>query len=74
MKKIFISYFIAMTFICQYVIAAQDRQSCIAEATKSCVAEATKKCRKEYPVQTTQTQNSVVSITFYGLKLSNIFI
>ena len=51
MKKIFISYFIAMTFICQYVIAAQDRQSCIAEATKSCVAEATKKCRPSKPSQ-----------------------
>jgi len=50
MKKIFISYFIAMTFICQHVIAAQDRQSCIAEATKSCVAEATKKCRPSKPI------------------------
>ena len=36
MKKIFISYFIAMTFICQHVIVAQDYQSCIAEATKKC--------------------------------------
>lgn len=39
-----------MTFICQHVITAQDRQSCIAEATKSCVAEATKKCSLSKPI------------------------
>ena len=60
MKKIFISYFIAMTFICQHVIAAQDYQSCTVEAIKKCRKEHT---AKEYPVQTTQTQNSVVNIT-----------
>jgi hypothetical protein len=36
MKNIFISYFIAMTFLCQHVITAQDYQSCIAEATEKC--------------------------------------